>query len=127
MGIRKAGKSYRAAEKRHGFYLDLFIYPEKDLKKVGEEHFHIDGGKVLFQKETFGPDFLKKLKAATKQKYQPLPMDEIQVRRVWLHKMYDRIAQGDIEGNYRRSWLHEALLYEYFNIRKKRFLSLIHI
>lgn len=120
-GVCKSGKSYRSAEKRHGFYMDLFVYAEKDLKKIGEEHFHICDGKVLFQEKTFGTDFLKKLKVATKKKYQPLPPDEIQVRRVWLHKMFDRIAQGDIEGNYRRSWLHEALLYEYFNIRKKRF------
>ena len=34
---------------------------------------------------------------------------------------FDPITMGDIEGNYRRSWLHEALLYDYFNIRKKRY------
>jgi hypothetical protein len=121
MGVKKIGKKYRVAEKRNGFYLDIFIYPEKELRKVGEEYFYMEGAKVLYEKEKFGTAFLKKLKTATRKKYKPLPPDEIQVRRIWLHKMFDRIAQGDIEGNYRRSWLQEALLFEYFNIRKERY------
>jgi hypothetical protein len=121
MGVRKSGEKYRVVEKRDGIYLDIFVYPEKDLKKVGDEHLYMNGAKVLYEQGKFGTDFLKKLKAVAKKKDKPLPAYEIKVRQVWLHKMYDRIAQGDIEGNYRRSWLHEALLYEYFNIRKKRY------
>lgn len=121
MGVRKSGKKYRVAEKRDGVYLDLFIYPEKDLKKVGDDHLYMNGAKVLYERGKFGTQFLKKLKTAINRKYQPLPAYEIKVRQVWLHKMYDRIAQGGLEGHYRRSWLHEALLYEYFNIRKKRY------
>lgn len=121
LGIRKTGKNRRLAEKRNGFYTDIFIYPEKDLTKVGEEHLYMKGAKVLFEEDTFGTSFIKKLKAAQKKKYRPLSDDEIQMRRVWLHKMFDRSLKQDIEGNYRRSWLHEALLNEYFNIRKKRY------
>jgi len=33
MGVRKSGKKYRVAEKRNGIYLDIFVYPEMDLKK----------------------------------------------------------------------------------------------
>ncbi len=121
MGVRKSGKKYRVAEKRDGIYLDIFVYPEKDLKKIGEEHLCMDGAKILYEQGKFGTDFLKKLKAATKKKHMSLPDDEIKVRQVWLHKMFERITQDDIEGHYRRSWLHEALLYEYFNIRKMRY------
>lgn len=121
MGVKKSGKKYRVAEKRDGIYLDIFVYPEKDLKKVGENYLYMNGAKVLYERGTFGTRFIKKLKTAINRKYQPLPLDEIKVRQVWLHKMFDRISQGDIEGNYRRSWLHDALLYEYFNIRKKRY------
>jgi len=81
----------------------------------------MNGAKVLYQKEKFGTNFLQRLKSAIQKKYKPLPSYEINARQVWLHKMYDRIAQGDIEGNYRRSWLHEALLCDYFTIRKKRY------
>lgn len=121
MGVRKGGTTYRSAEKRDGKYLDIFVYPEKDLKQVGEHHLHLLGAKVLHEEKSFGSDFLKKVKAVSKKKHVPLPADEIQTRRVWLHKMFERITQGDIEGNYRRSWLHEALLYDYFAIRKKRY------
>lgn len=121
MGVRKTGKKYRVAEKRDGIYLDLFVYPEKDLKKIGEDHLYMNGAKVLYEQGRFGTDFLIKLKSATKKKYKPLPASEIKVRQVWLHKMYDRISQGDIEGNYRRTELLSALIVEYFNIRKKRY------
>lgn len=121
MGVRRSGKKFRVAEKRAGIYLDIFVYPEKDLKKIGDDHLYMNGAKVLYEQGGFGTDFLKKLKVATKKKYKPLTAEEIKVRQVWLNKMYDRTAQGDIEGNYRRSWLHEALLYEYFGIRKKRY------
>jgi len=77
--------------------------------------------KIIYERENFGTQLLRKLKAASKKKFKPLPADEIEVRKVWLHKMFDRTKVGDIEGNYRRSWLHEALLYEYFGIRKKRY------
>lgn len=121
MGIRKSGKKFRLAEKRKGAYLDLFIFPEKDLKKVGEEHLYMKEAKVLFETGNFGSQFLRKLKAVAKKPITALPPDEIQTRRVWAHKMFERITVGDIEGNYRRSWLHEALLSDYFEIRKKRF------
>lgn len=35
--------------------------------------------------------------------------------------MLERTKLGDIEGLYRRSWLQEALLADYFNIRKLRY------
>lgn len=121
MGVRKAGQKVRLAEKRNGKYLDVFIFPEKELKKVGEEHLYMKEAKILFEQGTFGSQFVRKLKNAAKKLFQSLPDDEIQTRRVWSHKMLERIAVGDIEANYRRSWLHEALLSDYFALRKKRY------
>lgn len=121
MGVYKTGKKCRLAEKRNGRYLDVFIFPEKDLIKVGEEHLYLKDGKVLFEQGSFGSQFIRKLKTAAKRPSQPLPKDEIQARRVWANKMLERIAVGDIEANYRRSWLHEALLSDYFYLRIKRY------
>lgn len=121
MGIRKGGKKYRLAEQRPGGYLDIFIYPEADLKRVDERHLYMEGAKVLFEKKDFGAKLLGKLKTALGKKYVPLPNDEIKARKVWLHKMLERGCQGDIEGNYRRLWLLEALLPDYFNIRRMRY------
>lgn len=121
MGVRKNGKKFRLAEKREGKYLDLFIFPEKNLQKIGEEHLYMKDAVVLFQKSNFGNLFLRKLKIASKKPYKAPPPDEIATLRVWAFKMLERIEVGDIEANYRRSWLHEALLSDYFLMRKKRY------
>ena len=121
MGVRKNGKKFRLAEKWNGSYLDVFIFPEKDLAKIDEKLLYMNEAKVLFEKTNFGSRFIKKITAFLKKKYIALPPDEIEARRIWLHKMFERIKVGDIEGNYRRSWLQEALLADYFNIRRLRY------
>lgn len=121
MGVRKSGSKVRFAEKRKGTYLDVFIFPQKDLRKVTEQFLYMKEAIVVFEAGTFGSQFVEKIKVLAKKPYQPLPPDEIKIRRVWAHKMLERIEVGDVEGNYRRSWLHEALLVDYFEIRKKRY------
>lgn len=121
MGVRKTGTKIRVAEKFNESYLDVFIFPEKDLETIDENFLHMKEAKIVYDKNGFGKIFLKKLHTALKKKYIPLPKDEIEARRVWLHKMLKRSMKKDIEGLYRRSWLQEALLADYFNIRKLRF------
>ena len=76
---------------------------------------------VLFEAGTFGTTFVRKLHRALRKIYTPLPDDEIQARRVWVYKMLERIQVGDVEAHYRRSWLHQALLIDYFEIRGQRY------
>jgi len=76
---------------------------------------------VLFEREKFGSDFLRRLKGALKKPNEPLPPDEINARRVWAFKMLERAVLGNIEGHYRRSWLQMALLEDYFLLRRKRY------
>ena len=121
MGVRKSGPQFRLAEKRNGIYLDLVIFTEEDLKRVGENHLYLKGAKVLFQKQKFGDRFLRKLEVALRKPYKAQSPDEIHPRGVFAHKMFERVEEGDVEGNYRRSWLQEALLIEYFELRKKRY------
>lgn len=121
MGVCAAGRKRRFANKVDGTYLDVFIYPQSWLKKVGEEHLYMKEAVVLVQRKNFGTRFLKQLKKAVKKPAPKLSADEFQIRRVWAHKMLERIAVGDIEAHYRRSWLHEALLSDYFALRKKRY------
>ena len=121
MGVRKSGTKYRIARKENGIYVDMFVYPEKMLLKLGEEHLHIRKGKILFQKARFGTRLLAKLEKAARKPAKRLPKDEIAVRKVWAHKMWERAHKGDIEGNYRRAWLQMSLLEDYFLLRGKRF------
>lgn len=121
MGVRKTGGKYRLSENRRGKYLDAFIFTDKDLKIVGDPHLYMKGAKILFEKNDFGTQFLKKLEKAIKTPCKPLADDELNTRKVWAYKMFERIQQGDVEGLYRRSWLHEALLADYFHFRKERY------
>jgi predicted nucleotidyltransferase len=121
MGVRRSGKKFRYAEKRNGFYIDAFIFSEKDLHRIDESHLYMKDSRVLYQMTNYGEKLVKKIKTAVKKPYKPLPEDELQVRKIWAYKMLERIKVDDIEAKYRRSWLHESLLYDYFNLRKKRY------
>lgn len=121
MGVRRAGAASRFAKTCDGLYIDAFIFPEKDLRPVGEKHVYMNGAKVLIEKNGFGAKFLKGVSAAARKAVTPLSRDEIQARKVWAHKMVERAKVGDIEGNYRRTWLLEALLPDYFHLRRKRY------
>ncbi len=121
MGVRKSGTKYRIARKENGIYIDMFVYPEKMLQKVGEKHLYMRRGKVLFQRTCFGTRFLDKLEKVARKPATRLPKDEIAVRKVWAHKMWERAQKGDVEGNYRRSWLQMSLLEDYFLLRGKRY------
>lgn len=120
-GVRKGGKQFRIAEKRGAIFLDIFIFPDSHFKKVESHHLYLKDAIVLAQKNGFGSRFLKSVKKLVKKRQAPLPPDEIRARQIWAHKMLERSKEGDIEGNYRRSWLHEALLTDYFAIRKKSY------
>lgn len=107
----------RDARVLHGTYIDVFVYPESVLHEPTEEHLRIRGSRILRKKGQSAEDFLTRLEAMYKAGPKPLPPDELQARREWAGKMLGRLSKGDIEGNYRRSWLLTALLEDYFHLR----------
>jgi hypothetical protein len=121
MAVRKGGASSKFAENKGGSYIDAFIFTEKELKPVGERHVYMKGAKVLIETRGFGTKFLKQVKVAARKKPPVLPKHEASARRVWIRKMLERAKVGDIEGNYRRTWLLESLLPNYFLLRNKRY------
>jgi uncharacterized protein len=120
-GIRKTGRTQRIARRQDGYYLDIFVFAERDLKFVDSRFSYLDGAKVLFRKGQFGSRFLRRLKLALKKRPKTLPADEIGARKVWAFKMLDRAALEDVEGHYRRSWLQTALLEDFFLVRRKQY------
>jgi len=98
-------------------YLDLFVYPESKLTSPAADMLHLRGGKVLFQKERAGDEFLAALDALYAAGPDALPESELTARRHWAWKMLDRARLADAEGNYRRAWLLTALLEDYFHLR----------
>jgi hypothetical protein len=111
-------ESRRVARLESGAYLDVFIHPDAELAKPAEEHLKLRGSRILLQRGTEADAFLLDLEAIFLGGPVPLPEDEIQARRVWALKMLARIERADPEGNYRRAWLLQALLEDYFHIRR---------
>ncbi len=118
MGVKIDGEKFRDAQLWNGIYLDLFIYPEAELKEASETHLYMLGGRVLLEKNNFGTNFLKKLQDIFDLGPKALKPDEINVSRVWAKKALTRIRCGGLEGNYRRVELGPSLLEDYFKINK---------
>lgn len=50
LGICKRGKKIRIAKKQKGFFWDVFVYPEKELRTLGEQHFVWKNAQVVYEK-----------------------------------------------------------------------------
>jgi predicted nucleotidyltransferase len=106
----------RIARWDDGRYLDAFIYPEVVLQEPTKEHLSLIGAKIVLQRERSGEEFLNALDDIYKRGPTRKSDEDIEVLKVWAHKMAMRIERGDVEGHYRRSWLLTALLEDYFHI-----------
>lgn len=123
IGIRRRRGTEQWAEILGGAYIDAFIFGESDLRKVDESHLHMSDARVVLDRRGFGSKLVRDLRAVARRKKKALSESESEARRVWLCKMLARARQGDVEGDYRRAWLQEALLLEYFDLRAIRFLG----
>jgi predicted nucleotidyltransferase len=123
LGVIRKGKKTRIAKKQLGYYWDVFVYPEKDLSKLGEQHFSWKGARILYEKGSYGQNLLARLEKLLKKPFKPHPQYEIDITKVWAQKELDRCRMTDIQGLYRRAEFHNALIDHYFFMRQKRFLG----
>ncbi|MGH2415505.1 MAG: nucleotidyltransferase domain-containing protein [Microcystaceae cyanobacterium] len=121
--VRETGESLRDARLWNNYYLDIFIYNEKDVIIVDDSFLRIRGGVVLREWEGFGQRLLKQVDELFATGPAALSASEVQLRRTWFSKMLKRISQGDIEADYRRVWLLYVLLEDYFALRQKWYLG----
>ncbi len=121
VGIRKRGPKTRITKKQNGFYWDVFVYSEKNLKKLGEEHFTWKNAAVLYEEKQFGRKLLSRLKKHIKAPYKKKPRYEIVATQVWAQKELDRCRQKDTQALYRRVEFLAALIDHYYFVRQKRF------
>jgi len=98
-------------------YLDAWVYPNESLAEPTEESLRLRGSKVLLQRGDAVEVFLANIESMYRRGPTRLTSNEIQARRVWARKMLARIERADPEGNYRRIWLLQALLEDYFQQR----------
>jgi hypothetical protein len=110
-------QALRIAHQQGSAYWDVWVYPQADLQVATPEALRLRGSHILLQSGQSGHAFLDRVEALYRAGPTPLAADEVAARGVWAHKMLARIGRGDAEGNYRRVWLLQALLEDYFHRR----------
>lgn len=120
-GIRANGTRTRQAGKVDGAYWDLFVYPEKDLKKFSDHQWAWKNARILWEEGDYGRRLLARLEKFLDTPFRPAPRYEIEATRAWSLKQLERSQLGDVNGSYRRSELQVAALSDYFQIRKRRY------
>jgi hypothetical protein len=121
LGICRAGEKTRIARKQNGRYWDVVVVPEKDLRKLGDEHLAWTDALVLWERRVEGRMLVQRLKKLRKAPYTAAPKYERDLLKVWVQKQLERCRLGGVQGNYRRAELQNALIEHYFVMRKKRF------
>lgn len=121
VGICKSGSKTRVAQKKDGAYWDLFVYPEKDVSRLSQQHLGWRNAEVLFEKGTYGRQLVRRIQSLVKKPFKPDPQYEIDVTIAWADKQLERIAVGDIQGHYRKIELQTSALEHYFQIRRRRY------
>ncbi len=121
IGVCKRGEKTRIAKKQKGQYWDVFVYPEKDLRKLGDQHMSWKHARILYEKGPYAKLLLKRIQNLLKKPFKRHPKYEIETIRVWAQKELDRCRVNDIQGLFRRAEFHAALVDHYFLIRQKRF------
>ncbi len=121
VGIRRSGTKTRIAKKVAGAYWDLFVFPEKALKKLNSEHLSWRNPIILFEKGQYGGRLVQRIQKLVKKPFKPDPQYEIDVTIAWAEKQLERIALADTHGLYRRIELQQAAIGHYFQVRRLRY------
>lgn len=104
-----------------GIQLDLWVYP-MDCLNGYETLGKLYEGRILYEVDNIGSKLLEKIKTHVEREFE-VSKEEIERLKSWCYKIINRIAVGDIEGNYRKVWLMNDLLPIYFQMKKKWFLG----
>lgn len=126
LGVRAEGEVTRDARVVEGFFLDAFVYPEKEVEEKAATLLQLRGGVVLREERGIATRLLEKVNAVLGAPPAPLPEAEARMRRVWCQKMIERIRSGgpeDVVAHHRRAWLLTDALEIFFELRGRHFLG----
>ncbi len=118
LGVRPAGEASRAARDLHGAWLDAFVYPESHFATLDEGSLRFLGGKLLVDTRGYGAKLVERIRVFEAKGPKALEETAEESLRVWYGKMLERIARGDLEASYRRTWLLFEALESYFRLRR---------
>jgi predicted nucleotidyltransferase len=120
-GVRRSGQKTRIAKRQNGYYWDVFVYSEKDLRRLSDQHLSWRGARILYGHSPYGRRLLSRIRRLIERPHKPEPQYQIDILKVWAQKELDRCRVNDIQGLYRRAEFHAALIDHYFVVRKQRF------
>ncbi len=116
-------EEHKDARLFHGTFLDVWVYPTSFLDSVPEEALRFADGKVVYETRGIGADYIARVKQKLANGKEPMSeVDRLHIQE-WVVKMLERSRDGDLDGNYRRTWLQHDLLKMYFDIRGKWYLG----
>lgn len=121
VGVCKRGKKTRIAKKQDGKFWDVHVYPEKDLRKLNEQHLSWKHARILHSVGPYGQRLLDRIEKLLKRPFKPHPDYEVEVIKAWAQKQLERCRIHDIQGLYRRAEFQNAMIEHYFFVRQKRF------
>ncbi|WP_253805341.1 hypothetical protein [Vibrio mediterranei] len=77
----------------------------------------------MYETRGIGADYIARVKQKLANGKEPMSeVDRLHIQE-WVVKMLERARDGDLDGNYRRTWLQHDLLKMYFDIRGKWYLG----
>lgn len=120
-GVCRRGERTRIAKVQNGFYWDVFVYSEKDLIKLDDQHLNWKNARLLYQENSYGTKLMHRVQSHVKKPFKRQPKYEIAITKVWAQKELERCRMRDIQAHYRRSEFLAALIGHYFFMRQKRF------
>lgn len=121
IGVCKSGKKTRIAKKVEGKFWDVFVYAEKDLKVLSDQHLSWKHAQILYSNGTYAKGLLRRVDKLLKKPFKRHPAYEVKVTIAWAQKELERCRMNDIQGLYRRAEFQNALIDHYFYVRQKRF------
>lgn len=116
VGIRDSGTpAICLARKENDQFIDAWVHPEDDLENI-DEFLKLFDGKILKQKNQLATELMIRIQERLAAP-DILADDKRNQIHVWYEKMLERIKRPDTEALYRRTWLLNSLLPDYFILR----------
>lgn len=106
-----------------GVRLDVWFYSETELDATAPEFFRFLNGRLYFDEQGKGADFLRALNAEYLKGPTPITGSERLRLQSWVASMLERAQGTDVEANFRRTWLPCELLEIYFQWRGQWYLG----
>ncbi|WP_239670995.1 nucleotidyltransferase domain-containing protein [Vibrio variabilis] len=107
----------------HGVFLDLWVYPTSFFDTVSEESLRFGDGRIILDTHGLGQDFIRRVQKKLSVGKEAMSEEDKAHLQQWVTKMLERACDGNLDGNYRRTWLQHELLEMYFDVRGMWYLG----